>query len=214
MPLRGIGVAERIQHADAFDGPLMHAVHRKRLGQPRGLEDGGRYVDDVVELRADLAFGLEAVRPVHDGAVARPAPVGGNLLGPLIRGAHRMRPAHGIVIVGLRPAELVVPLHEEFRRFEGRQAVEIGHFVVGAVQCAFSRCAIVTDDVVDERVVENVELLHAIEQASDVMVGVFQEARIDLHLAAKNGLERLRHVVPGRDLVMTRGEPAVGRDDA
>ena len=99
-----------------------------------------------------------------------------------------MRPAHGVVVVGFRPAELVVPLHEEFRRLEGRQAVEVGHLVVGAVQRALGRGAVVADDVVDERVVEDVQLLQAIEQASDMVVGVLHEARIDLHLAAQDGL--------------------------
>ena len=35
-------------------------------GKPGGLEDGRRDVDHVGELRADLALGREAVRPVHD----------------------------------------------------------------------------------------------------------------------------------------------------
>ena len=45
---------------------------------------------------------LDAVRPVHDGAVAGAAPVRGDLLGPLERGVHRPRPADRVVVVGVR----------------------------------------------------------------------------------------------------------------
>jgi type II secretory pathway component PulC len=64
-----------------------------------------------------------------------------------------------------------------------------GHLVVGAVQRALGRGAVVADDVVDERIAEDVELLQAIEQPSDMVVGVLHEPRIDLHLAAQDGLK-------------------------
>ena len=104
-----------------------------RLGQARRLEDRRRDVDHVVELRADLALGLDPLRPVDDGAVARAAPVRGDLLGPLVGRVHGVRPAHGVVVVGLRPAELVEPGHQELRRLEGGHAVEVEHLVEGAV---------------------------------------------------------------------------------
>ena len=53
-------------------------------------------------------FGFDAVGPVDDGAVARSAPVGGDLLGPLVGRVHGMRPAHGVVVVRLRAAELII----------------------------------------------------------------------------------------------------------
>ena len=99
-----------------------------------------------------------------------------------------MRPAHGVVVVRLRPAELFVPFHQEFRGLQGRQAVEVGHLVVGTIQRAFRRGAVIADDVIDERVVEDVELLQAVDQASDMVVGVLEEPRIDLHLAAQDRL--------------------------
>ena len=74
---------------------------------------------------------------------------------------------------------------------------------------ALGRGAVVADDVVDERVVEDAELLQCVEQPADVVVGVFHEARVDLHLPAQHRLERLRHLVPGRDLLVARGELAV-----
>ena len=83
-----------------------------------------------------------------------------------------------------------------------------------AVERALGRGAVVADDVVDQRVVEDAQLLQRVEQAADVVVGVLHEARIDLHLPAQHGLERLGHLVPGRDLLVARGELAVRRDDA
>ena len=67
----------------------------------------GRDVDHVMELGADLALALDSLRPVHDRAVARAAPVRGDLLGPLVRRVHGVRPADRVVVVGFRPAQLV-----------------------------------------------------------------------------------------------------------
>ena len=92
----------------------------RRLGQAGRLEDGRRDVDDVVELRADLALGLDALRPVDDRAVAGAAPVRGDLLGPLVGRVHRVRPADGVVVVGLGPAELVEPLDAGTRASRAR----------------------------------------------------------------------------------------------
>ena len=137
-------------------GCLLHAIHRDRLGQARRFEQRGRDVDDVVELRADLALALDPLGPVDDRAVARAAPVRRDLLGPLVGRVHRVRPAHRVVVVGFRPAELVDPRHQEFRRLERGGAVEVDHLVVGAVERALGRRAVVADDVVDQRVVEQV----------------------------------------------------------
>ena len=78
-----------------------------RLRQAGGLEHRRCDVDHVRELVAELALGLDPARPVHDRAVAGAAPVRGDLLRPLVRRAQRVRPADGVVVVGVRPAELV-----------------------------------------------------------------------------------------------------------
>ena len=70
-----------------------------------------------------------------------------------------MRPAHGVVIIRLGSAELLVSRHQEFRSFQGRQTIEVGHLVIGAIYRALGRGAVVTDDVIDQRVVEDVEHL-------------------------------------------------------
>ena len=81
--------------------------------------------------------------------------------------------------------------------------VEVGHLVERAVQGAFGGGAVVADDVVDDRVVEDLEILESVEHPADVMVGVLEEPGVHLHLAGEHRLELLGHVVPGRDLCMT-----------
>ena len=212
--LRRLGVIEGVQHADAFDRVLLDAVHRGRLREAGRLQDRGSHVDDVVELQADLALALDPLRPVDNGPVARAAPVRGDLFGPLVGRVHGVRPAHGVVVVGLGPAEFVEPRREILRRFERLQAVEVAHLVVAAVEAALGRGPVVADDVVHERVVEDIELLQSVQNPAHVVVGVLHVARVNFHLPAQHRLERLRHLVPGRDFLVTRGQLAVRRDDA
>ena len=47
-----------------------------------------------------------------------------------------------------------------------------------------------------------------------MVIGVLQEAGVDLHLASEDRLHRVRHVVPRRDLVVATGQVGVGRDHA
>ena len=86
--------------------------------------------------------------------------------------------------------------------------------VEGAVHRAFGRRTVVPDDVVDQGVVEDVQLAQALDQSADVVVGVFQEPGVHLHLPAQDGLERLRHVGPTRDLLVPGRQLAVLRDHA
>ena len=90
-------------------GMLLDTVDENRLGQPRRFQNGRRDVDHVMELAANLALGLDPLRPMHDRPVAGAAEVRGHLLGPLVRRVHGVRPAHRIVVVRLRAAELVQP---------------------------------------------------------------------------------------------------------
>src|SRR5215207_7815243 len=124
-------------------------------GRPRCLQYRRGDVDHVVELRTHLAAGLKAVRPVHDRAVAGAAPVRGYLLRPLIRCVHRMRPTHSVVVEGLGRAELLDPRRHELGRLQRCRPVQGHHLVESAVQCALGGGTVVADDVVDERVVED-----------------------------------------------------------
>ena len=86
--------------------------------------------------------------------------------------------------------------------------------VGGAVHGALGAGAVVADDHVDQRVVEDAELLQRVEQPADVVVGVGEEPGVHLHLAGECRLERVAHLVPGRDAGAALGEYRVGRDDA
>ncbi len=152
--------------------------------------------------------------PVHDRAVAGAAPVRGDLLGPLVRRVHRVRPADRVVVVGLRRAELVDPLGHELGRLQRAGAVERDQLVEAAVHAALGARAVVADDVVDERVLEHAEVVERVDQPPDVVVGVLQEAGVDLHLARQHGLEVIRDLVPGGDLLGPGGQLRVGRDHA
>ena len=183
-------------------------------GKPGRVEDGGRHVDHVVELRADLALRVDPAGPVDDRAVPRPAPVRGDLLRPLVGRVHRVRPADRVVVVGPRRAEVVDPRGHELHGLEAARAVEDDELVEAAVRRPFRGGAVVADDHVDERVVEDLQLLERVDQPPDVVVGVLHEARVDLHLAREHRLQIVRRVVPGGDLRGSRGQLRVLRDDA
>ena len=200
-PVLGARVVERVRHRDAVQRLLLDAVDAQRLGELRGVEHRRGDVDHVVELRADLASRLDAARPVHDRPVARAAPVRRDLLRPLVRRVHRVRPADRVVVVGVRRAEVVDPGDHELGRLEPERAVQDDELVEAAVRRAFGRGAVVADDVVDERVLEDLELAQRVDQPADVVVGVLEEAGVDLHLAREHGLQVVGHVVPGGDLL-------------
>ena len=54
-----------------------------------------------------------------------------------------------------------------------------------SVDRALGGGAVVADDVVDERVLEDAEILERVDQPADVVVGVLEEAGVDLHLARR-----------------------------
>src|SRR5215831_18785354 len=86
-----LGVVKGVLHADALDRALRNTVNHQRLRKPDNVQYSRRDVDDVVPLRAYLTFGLDAIRPVKDDAIARAAIVRRDLLRPLERTITRMR---------------------------------------------------------------------------------------------------------------------------
>ena len=90
----------------------------------------------------------------------------------------------------------------------------IGELVEAAVRRTFGRGAVVADDVVDERVVEDLEVVEGVDQPADVVVGVLEEAGVHLHLARQHRLQLVRHVVPGGDLGRPLGQLRVLGHDA
>ena len=87
-------------------------------------------------------------------------------------------------------------------------------FVEAALFGALRRSAVVTEDVVDDRVVEDAHLLERVDETTEVIVGVLEEAGVHLHLAREDRLQELRHVVPCGDRVGSRCEHCVGWNHA
>ena len=79
---------------------------------------------------------------------------------------------------------------------------------------ALGRGAVVADDVVDQRVIQQFQVVQGLHQPADLGVGVGQEPGVDLHLAGQHRLEVVGHLVPVRDLRVERGQLGVGRDHA
>ena len=90
----------------------------------------------------------------------------------------------------------------ELGRLELGRAVEHHQLVEGAAEGALGGRPVVADDVVDEGVVEDPELLEGVDEPTDVVVRVLEEAGVDLHLAGEHRLQLVGHVVPGRDLLV------------
>ena len=213
-PVRRSGVVEGVDHADALDRPLLDAVNGGRLGQPRCFEDRRCDVDHVVELLPYVALGLDPLRPVHDRPVPGSAPVRGDLLRPLVGRVHRMRPADRVVVVRLGAAELIDMGGHELRSLERRRAIEDEGLVEGPVHRPFGAGSVVADDVVDQRVLEDPEVVEGVHEPPDVVVCVLEEAGVDLHLAGEHGLQLVGHVVPGGNLLMPSSQLGLVGDDA
>ncbi len=71
-----------------------------------------------------------------------------------------MRPTDRVVIVGVRTAKLVDPGAQKLRRLDGSHAVEVQHLVERSVQRALRGGAVVADNVINQRVIEDTELTH------------------------------------------------------
>ena len=168
----------------------------------------------MAELGADLSPRAEALRPVHDRSVAGAAPMRGDLFHPLVGRVHRVRPAHREVVEGLRRAELVDPCRHELGRLDSRRPVERDHPVERAIWPAFARATVVAGDVNDERVIEDPEIFDRIDHTADLIVGVLHVAGVDLHLPRQHRLQRVRHVLPGLDLLRSDRELSISGDDA
>ncbi len=212
MPRRRLRVGERVGHAHALDRLLRHAVQHRRRLDADGLEDRRIDVDHVMELRADAALVLDPRRPRDDHAVARAAEVRRDLLGPLERRVHRVRPADRIVVEGHRPAELVHAA-QHFREVL-RDVVEERHLVQETVRAALGARAVVALDVDDERVVELAQLVDRIDHAAHLVVGVRERGGVDLHHVGGDllvvGVER----VPRRNAGGALGELRARGHDA
>ncbi len=96
----------------------------------------------------------------------------------------------------VRSAELIDPRCQELRRLDAGNTIEHEHFVKRPVRRALRRGAVVADDDIDQRVVENIEILQRVDEPADVMVGMFEEPGVDFHLTCEHRLHLRINVVP------------------
>ncbi len=154
-------------------------------------------------------FALIRGRPGDDERVARPTTVGLALPAPEGRVA-RPRPTPRVVVEVLRAADLVDDLEAVLERLLG--VVEELCLVGGAGRAALRARAVVRDDH-DQGVVELPLLLEVVEQATEVVVGMAQEAGEDLHVAAVQPACVGRERRPVGDVRVVAGQLRVGRQD-
>ena len=134
VPIGGAGVVERVGHRHAFERPLLHAVDAQWCRKARSLEYRRSDVDHVVELRADLATCVEAGGPVHDRAIPGTAPMGGDLLRPLVGRVHRVSPPDCVVVERIGRAEVVDPRDHVLGRLDPERAVQDDELVEAPVR--------------------------------------------------------------------------------
>ena len=132
---------------------------------------------------------LDLCGPGDDHRIGRAALVARVALPHLERRVERPGPAGRIVVVGLRAAEVVDVLERLLDRVG--QAVEDLVLVHRAVRAAFAGGAVVGDEH-DQRVVELAALLEVVEHPPELVVGVAQEAGVDLRHPREERASRRR----------------------
>ena len=174
---RGIRIGEAGLEAEAFEWLLGVAVDDIGQFEAEAFVEGRHDVDRVVVLAADLAGGGDPGRPGDDQRVGGAALVVRVALPQLEGRIEGPGPAGRVVVVGSRAAELVEVLEVLLHRVG--QAVEELVLVDGPVRPALAGGAVVGDEH-DDRVVDLAAVLEVVEQASQLVVGVAEEACVDL----------------------------------
>ena len=104
--------------------------------------------------------------------------------------------------------------YQELRGLQCGRAIEIDHLVVCALQRSLCGCPVVADDVVDQRVIEQIELFKRIHQPPNMVIGILQEPGVNLHLPDEHRLECGWHLIPRRDFFVPLRELTILRNDA
>ncbi len=209
---RGVRVVESGEERDPIERLLLHAVDGLGSGQLRGFQNRGNDIDDMGELGADATLVFDAGGPRDNHGVARAAQVGGHLFHPLKRCVAGPGPADGIVRFGFRSADGVKVLQVVLDR--SRETVEGLHFIERAIGPTFGTRPVVADDVDDQRVVGVGQLVDGVDQASALVVGegqiarvIFKQTQVKLLLIGGEG-------VPGGHPFRARREFGIRRDDS
>lgn len=170
-----------MREADAVQRRLSDPADLCRRLDPERVERGRHHVDDVCVLRAHFASCGHAFRPVDDEWVADTAAVGLPLPTPEW-GVASPGPAPRVVVEVLRPADLVDHLQALLERLLG--VVEELRFVCSAGGAALCAGPVVGDHH-QKRVLEQPVALEEVEQPTEMVIGVAEEAGEHLHHPAE-----------------------------
>ena len=147
---------------------------------PERVEHGRHHVDGVRVLRADLALGLDALRPVDDERIADAAAVGLALPAAERRVAGE-GPAPRVVVEVLRPAELVDRREVLLQRSSGTLLKNLFSLTE---PCGPPSALAPLSEMTMISVLSNSPMsFEEVEQPADVVVGVLEEAGEHLHHA-------------------------------
>ena len=207
-------LVEGVEHAGALDRRLLHAVDHRRLGQAGRLEDRRCDVDDVRELRPHPARLLDARRASARSCRCGCRPSATRPAWSTATACSSPRPSRPSSGCRSRRPELVHLADHELGRLEGGHAVEVGHLVEGAVHGAFGRRAVVADDVVDDRVVEDAEVVEASISRPTWWSVCSRKPAYTSICRASTGLSSSGMSSHAGDLVVPRRQLGVGGDDA
>ncbi len=205
----GRRVGEAVGERDPVDRGLRHATQVGGRLDPEDLEQGGQHVDGMDVLAAQGPGPVRAGRPVDDHRVGH-APFVHLALPAPERGVAGHGPAPRIVVVAERPADLVDPGHTLLdrarRHVPGPEVVDRpGGSALGA------RPVVGQHD--QDGVVEVAGALEELDEATQLVVGVREEAGERLHVPGVQALLVGGEGVPGRYPVGPGGELApVGED--
>ena len=170
-------VVERRLEAESLQRRLRDAADLRRRLDAERVEHGRDHVDRVGVLRADLALGLDALRPGDDEGIGGAAAIGFALPAAERRVAG-VGPAPCVVVEIFRAAE-VVDGREVLLEIVGHVVEELA-FVDRAGRPALGARAVVGDDH-DQGVVVLADVLQERDQLADVVVGVLEKAGEHLH---------------------------------
>jgi len=150
-----------------------------------------------MELGAKFAPALDALGPAYSHADLGAAVVRCDLLGPLIGGVKRHRPAGRHVRVCLRTAPFIHDLKHVLNLF--LNPIEVGHFAEHAAAAAFGAGAIVTVHKDNQCIFELPRLLNGFHDTADFIISHLHKGGKDLGLMCKKSLFIRRKRVPIRN---------------
>ena len=209
--LLSVRVIEAVDHADAFDWLLLHAVHFGGLWNVSGLEDGRRDIDRMVELGANPTAVLDARRPGNHDRVACPTKMRCNLFAPLERRVHCPSPANRKVVVGGGASDVVNVFKQKGRiLLDAGQADEL---VEHSFKPTFDGSAVVADFPDHESIVGLARFVECVQHAPNLIVSLRSVSGEGFHQALGDFLLIGRQRVPGRNFVRSGRQFRIRRND-